>query len=69
MLHGEGCQELNRLHELVASCDAVVLENVPKDVHMLALWIVRRWWKPNALPEALHRLEAAHTATISYSDN
>jgi hypothetical protein len=37
MLHGEGCQELNRLRELVASCDAAVLEDVLDDVHRLAV--------------------------------
>jgi hypothetical protein len=37
MLHGEGCQKLNRLRELVASCDAAVLEDVLDDVHRLAV--------------------------------
>jgi hypothetical protein len=36
MLNGEGCQELGRLRDLAASRDAVVLEDVPKDVHKLA---------------------------------
>jgi hypothetical protein len=53
MLHGKGCQELNRLHELVASCDAAILEDVRKDVHRLAGQFVRRWWKPYGLPDAL----------------
>jgi hypothetical protein len=65
MLHGEGCQELGQLHDLAASRDATVLEGVPEDVHKLAGWIVQRWWKPQGLPEALHRLEVAHTKTIS----
>jgi hypothetical protein len=38
-------------------------------VHRLAGWIVRRWWKPRGLPEALRRLEEAHVVTVSYSDN
>jgi hypothetical protein len=40
VLHSEGCQELNRLHELVASRDAVVLEDVPEDMHKLVGHIV-----------------------------
>jgi hypothetical protein len=40
MLHGEGCQELSRLRELVASHDAATLEDVPEDVHRLAGQIV-----------------------------
>jgi hypothetical protein len=59
MLHSEECQELSRLHGLAASRDAVVLENVPKDVCKQAGRIVRRWWKPHGLPEALRGLEAA----------
>jgi hypothetical protein len=69
MLHGEGCQELNRLRELVASLDAAVLEDVPEDVHRLLGQIMRRWWKPYGLPEAFRRIEAAHAVTVSYSDN
>jgi hypothetical protein len=40
MLHDMGYQELNWLHELVASRDAVVLEDVPEDVHRLMGWVV-----------------------------
>jgi hypothetical protein len=69
MLNGEGCQELNRLHDLAASCNAAILEDVPEDVHRLAGWIVRRWWKQHGLSEALCRLEAAHAVAVSYSDN
>jgi hypothetical protein len=69
MLNGEGSQELSRLHDLAASHDAAVLEDVPKDMHKLAGRIMWRWWKPHGLAKALHRLEAAHTVTVSYSDN
>jgi hypothetical protein len=69
MLHGEACQELSRLHDLAASRDAAILEDVPKDVRKLAGWIVRRWWKPHGLPKALHWLEAAHAVTVSDYDN
>jgi hypothetical protein len=34
MLNGEGCQELDWLH-LDTSHDATVLDDVPKDMHML----------------------------------
>jgi hypothetical protein len=40
MLNGEGCQELGRLHDLAGSSDALVLEEVPEDVHKLAGQIV-----------------------------
>jgi hypothetical protein len=69
MLNSEGCQELYRLRDLAASCDAAVLEDVLEDMHRLAGQIVQRWWKPHGLPEALHRLEADHVATVSDSDN
>jgi hypothetical protein len=69
MLHDEGYQELNRLRDLATSCDAAVLKDVPEDMHRLAWQIMWRRWEPHGLPEALHRLEAAHTATVSYSDN
>jgi hypothetical protein len=69
MLNGEGCQELNQLRNLAASHDTAILEDVPEDVHRLAGWIVRRWWKRRGLPEALRRLEEAHVVTVSYSDN
>jgi hypothetical protein len=36
MLHGEGCQELGRLHDLATSRDATVLKDIPKDVQKLA---------------------------------
>jgi hypothetical protein len=65
MLHGQGCQELGRLHDLAGSSDASVLEEVLEDVCKLAWQIMRRWWKPHGLPEALHRLEEAHTKTLS----
>jgi hypothetical protein len=55
--------------DLAASHDTAVLEDVPEDVHRLAERIVRRWWKPHGLPEALHWLEAAHAVTISDSNN
>jgi hypothetical protein len=69
MLNGEGCQELGWLRDLATSHNAAVLEHVPEDVHKLAGWIVRRWWKPHGLPEALRRLEAAGAATVSHCDN
>jgi hypothetical protein len=69
MLNGEGCPKMGRLRGLVGSCDVTVLENVPEDVHKLAGWIVQRWSKPHGLPEALHRLEVAHTVTVSDSNN
>jgi hypothetical protein len=69
MLNDEGCQELGRLHDLAGSRDAAVLEDVPMDVHKLVGRIVRKWWKPHGLPEALHRLEVAHAATVSDSSN
>jgi hypothetical protein len=45
--------------DLATSHDAIVLEDVPDDVHRLAGQIVQKWWKPHGLPEALHRLETA----------
>jgi hypothetical protein len=69
MLHGEACQELSRLHDLAASRDAAILEDVPEDVRKLAGWIVQRWWKPHGLPKAFHWLEAAHAVTVSDYDN
>jgi hypothetical protein len=69
MLNGEGCQELGRLHDLAASHGAAVLEDVIKNVHKLVGQIMWRWWKPRGLPEALHRLEAAHATMVSDSDN
>jgi hypothetical protein len=47
MLYNEGCQELSRLHDLAASHNAVVLEDVPKDVWKLAVTLVFKA-KPNA---------------------
>jgi hypothetical protein len=69
MLNGKGCQEMGRLRDLDGSHDATVVENVPKGVHKLAEQIVQRWWKPHGLPEALHRLEAAHAMTVSDSND
>jgi hypothetical protein len=62
--NGEGCQELARLRDLAISRDITVLEDVADDMHRLAGRIVRKWWKPRGLPEALRRLEAAHAATV-----
>jgi hypothetical protein len=59
MLNGEGCQELDWLHDLVGSNDALVLEEVPEDMHKLA------GWKPHGLPKDLHSLEEACAETIS----
>jgi hypothetical protein len=56
MLNGEGCQELGQIHDLAASRDAAVLQDVPEDMRKLAGWIVRRWWKLCGLPEAFRRL-------------
>jgi hypothetical protein len=36
-LYGKGCQELSRLRDLASSHDAIVLEDVPKDVWKLAV--------------------------------
>jgi hypothetical protein len=69
MLNDEVCQDLNRLHDLAASRDVVILEDVAEDVHRLVGWIVRRWWKPHGLLEALRQLEAAHATTVSFYDN
>jgi hypothetical protein len=40
MLSGEWCQELGRLRDLAGSRDAMILEDVSKDVHKLARRIV-----------------------------
>jgi hypothetical protein len=69
MLNGEGCRELSQLHDLAASHDVAVLEDVPEDVRKLARRIDRKWWKPHGLPEALQRLKTAHAATVSDSSN
>jgi hypothetical protein len=63
ILNGEGCQDLTM------SRGASALENVPDDLHKLAGWIMRRWWKPYGLPEAVRRLEAAHATMVNDSDN
>jgi hypothetical protein len=57
MLNGEGCQELGWLHDLAGSRDAMVLEDIPEDVHKLVGRIVQKWWKPHGLPEDLRKLE------------
>jgi hypothetical protein len=69
MLNGEGCQELGWLHDLAASHSTAILEDVLEDVHKLAGWIVRKWWKPHGLLEALRQLEVAHAMTVSGSSN
>jgi hypothetical protein len=53
MLSNEGCQELSHLRELAASQGASVLQDVLNDVQKLAGRIMRRWWKPDGMPEAL----------------
>jgi hypothetical protein len=40
MLNDEGCQELGQLRDLAGSRDALVLEDVPEDVHRLVGQIV-----------------------------
>jgi hypothetical protein len=67
MLNSEGCQELTWLRDLAGFHDATVLEDVPEGVHRLAGRIVRKWWKPHDLHEALCRLEAAHVSRVSDS--
>jgi hypothetical protein len=47
----------------------VSIEDAPEDVYKLAGQIVRKWWKPHFLLEALRRLEATHARTISDSSN
>jgi hypothetical protein len=69
MLNDEGCQELGRLRDLATSHDVVVLQDVPEDVRKLAGWIVRKWWKPHGLLDALRRLEATHTTMVSDANN
>jgi hypothetical protein len=68
MLNNDGCPELRQLCNLAASRNAAVLEDVPEVVHMLEGRIVRRWWKPHGVPEALRRLDAAHAAIVSDSN-
>jgi hypothetical protein len=63
MLNGKGCQELGQLRDLASSRGVAVLEDVPDDVHKLAGQIVRKWWKPHGLPEALYRVEEACAKT------
>jgi hypothetical protein len=65
MLNAEGCQELGRLHDLAGSSDASSLEEVPEDVHKLVGQIIRRWWKPHVLAEALCRLGEARAEIVS----
>jgi hypothetical protein len=68
MLNNQGCQELERLHELATSRDAAVMEDVPEDVRKLAGWIMRRWWKPHGMSEALRQIEAACAVIVSHCD-
>jgi hypothetical protein len=60
---------LGRLHELAASSNAAVLQDVPEDMRKLAGWLVRKWWKPHGLPEALHWLEATNATFVSDTDS
>jgi hypothetical protein len=59
---------LVQLHDLAASHDTAVLQDVPEYVRKLAGWIMQRWWKLHGLLEALRRLEAAHTTTVGDTD-
>jgi hypothetical protein len=65
MLHSSSCQELPRLHELVVSSDASIVENVPMEVQKAAGRLFRRWWKNHGLPEALRRLEVGNAGMVS----
>jgi hypothetical protein len=40
MLHTSGCQELLALHDLAASSDASVIDNVPREVQKIARRLV-----------------------------
>jgi hypothetical protein len=55
--------------QVAASSDAAILQYVPKNVQKLAGQLVRKWWKPHGLPEALRHLEAANAMTISDVDS
>jgi hypothetical protein len=69
MLSNEGCQELGHLHELAASQDASVLQDILDEVRWLVGRIMQKWWKPHDLPEALRQLEMTIVATVSGIDN
>jgi hypothetical protein len=63
MLNGASCQELSWLHELAASSDVSVIENVPADVRKLAVHLVRKWWINMDFRRPL--LEVGNAETVS----
>jgi hypothetical protein len=65
MLQGTGYPELPQLRELAASSNVSIVEDIPADVQRLAGRLIRKWWKNHGLPEALHRLDAGNTKTVS----
>jgi hypothetical protein len=52
-----GCCHLDRLENIMATCDASILDEVPEDISKLSPCIVKRWWSSYGLPyvtEAFH---------------
>jgi hypothetical protein len=65
MLHSLDCKEFSGLHQLAASSDASIIENILAEVQKIVSRLVHRWWKNHVLLEALCRLEKDNMNTVS----
>lgn len=56
MLYDNGCDNVEGLQKIMASCDATILENLPEELTKLTGHVVKKWWSEHGLPDAAGQL-------------
>jgi hypothetical protein len=56
MLYDSGCDHMAEVQDLMTSCDATILEDLPPELLKLACRLVKKCWTVRVLPSAARRL-------------
>jgi hypothetical protein len=65
MLAGEGCKHLPELKELVLSCNALVLQDFPREIGWIAKRLVKNWWTKHGLSYCMQKIEEENRVSFT----
>jgi hypothetical protein len=67
MLAGEGCKHLPERKELVLSCDALVLQDFPREIGWIAKRLVKNWWTKHGPSYYMQKIEEENQVSFATS--
>jgi hypothetical protein len=67
MLYDSGCEHIEGLQLIMASCEASIPEDLPPELMKLTARIVKRWWSEHGLTDVANRLGKEPEVSLSFA--